>query len=242
MDIGANTSMNTTMFVTGCSFTSGWPLETKLGHRNFAWPRLVADHFGYNLIDKSRSSSSNYRIYRKAVEGILDDDVDFVIAFLSPWTRLETGGNYGEKPGRIYQHLPGHDIEVFKKFFNGYKNYTDCLRIIISLQNLSKQYAKPLYLLDSFQNNIHRNITRSQFVKILQFNDIVYDNMHDEYVDHKFKKVQNLERHINWNMFMHHKSYQELVAKTKLIDNHPAEDGHKKISEIVINYLEKNYE
>ena len=229
--------MKKKVLVTGCSFTSGWPLEEILGHRNFAWPKLVSDYFGYNLIDKSRGSSSNYRIYRKAVEGILDENVDIVIVFLSAWTRLEVGGNYGEKPGHIYQHLPGNNREVFEKFFNGYKNYTDSLRAIISLQNLSKQYNKPVYFLDTFRDNIYRNISYDQFVKILKYNDLVFENWNDEYVEHKFKKVKFLEKHINWNSFMHSKSYEELVAGCKFIKKHPAEDGHKKISEVVINFL-----
>lgn len=248
MKIKTSLVPNVTMLVSGCSFTSGWPMENTLGHRNFAWPRLVADHFDYNLIDKSRSASSNYRIYRKAVDGLLDDNVDFVIVFLSEWTRLETGVNFGDNPGRIHQHLTGRDREIFEKFFNGYKNYADSLRMIISMQSLSKQYKKPLYLLDTFSENIHRNISHDHFVQILRFNDIVFDSMNDEYINNKFNKVKNLEKHIDWDVFIHNKSYQELIGggSSKLpfseskyfVKGHPNEDGHKKISNIVINFLE----
>jgi hypothetical protein len=69
------------MLVTGDSWTSGWPLEEELGHRLNSWPSLVATNLGYNLIDKSRARSSNYRIYRKAFDGLLSEKVDFVIVF-----------------------------------------------------------------------------------------------------------------------------------------------------------------
>ena len=227
------------MFVTGDSWTSCWPLEEKLGHRNFGWPTLVASHFNYNLIDKSRGGSSNYRIYRKAFEGILDENVDLVIAFLSSWTRLETGSTYGEKPGCIYQHLPGNNEEIFKKFFHGYKNYTDSLRMIVSIQTLSKQYSKPLYLLDTFRDNIYKNISLNDFIKILKFNDLVFDHMPDQRMKEKFNKVKLLEKHIDWSMFIHPKSYQEIISGCKLIEKHPVEDGHQKISQVVIDYLQK---
>ena len=94
------------LLVSGDSWTSCWPLEQRLGHRNFGWPNLVAQHFNFDLIDKSRAGSSNFRIYRKAFDGMLSGKCDLVIVFLTSWTRFETGAIYGDKPGRIYQHLP----------------------------------------------------------------------------------------------------------------------------------------
>ena len=49
----------TTLLVSGDSWTSCWPLEEELGHREYGWPNLVAKHFDYDLIDKSRAGSSN---------------------------------------------------------------------------------------------------------------------------------------------------------------------------------------
>lgn len=48
----------TVLMVSGDSWTSCWPLEERLGHRRFGWPNLVAKHFGFELLDKSRASSS----------------------------------------------------------------------------------------------------------------------------------------------------------------------------------------
>ena len=230
-----------TILVSGDSWTSGWPREEVLPREKFSWPTLVAKHFGAKLIDKSRAMSSNYRIYRKAVEGILDADVDTVLVFLTSWTRWETGSGYGEKPGRIYQHLSGHaNTEEFKKFFNGYKQYTDSLRTIISLQSMAKQYNTRCFFLDTFQDNVYSKqvITIEDFKKILAFNVIEFDNMNDQRIVDKFNKVINLYKHINKEMFISLTSYQEIIKDCKLEKGHPVEDGHQKIADVVINFLE----
>ena len=79
------------ILVSGDSWTSGAPLEETVPREKFTWPNLVAQHFECDLVDTSRSGSSNYRIYRKGFEGILDGSVDTVIIFLSSWVRWETG-------------------------------------------------------------------------------------------------------------------------------------------------------
>lgn len=101
------------LLVSGDSWTSCWPLEARVGHRSFGWPNLVAKHFDFELIDKSRAGSSNDRIYRKAFDGILQG-IDLTLVFLTSWTRFETGAMFGPKPGGIYQHLPS-DPEYKKR-------------------------------------------------------------------------------------------------------------------------------
>jgi len=226
------------LLVSGDSWTSFWPLEEKLGQRNGGWPSLVSDYFGYNLIDKSRAGSSNYRIYRKAFEGILDTDVDLVIVFLTSWIRNESGATYGEKPGRIYQHLPS-DKDVFALFFNSYLQYSDSLRMIISLQALSEKTKKQCYFLDTFKNNISRNLKIKEFKKMLQLNPDVFNNMDDERIENKFSKIKSLENNIDWDKFISQKSYEELIGGYPLIKNHPGKDGHKKMSEIVIQFIKE---
>jgi len=229
-----------TLCVSGDSWTSNWPLEER-GKKHLGWPALVAKHFDITLIDKSRAGSSNYRIYRKAVEGILDSNIDTVLVFLSRWERWETGSGYGKKPGRIYQHLAGEaDIEVFKTFFNGYKQYTDSLRTIISLQSMAKQYNTRCYFLDTFQDNVYNKqvITIEDFKKIVATNVVEFDNMDDQRIINKFNKVINLYKHINKEMFISLTSYQEIIKDCKLEQSHPVEDGHRKIAQVVINFLE----
>ena len=227
------------LLVSGDSWTSGWPLEEEVGHRNFAWPTLVANALDCHLIDKSRAGCSNYRIYRKAVEGILDPTINTVIVFLTSWSRFETGSTYGSKPGRIYQHLPGSDADVFKKFFSGYKNYTDSLRIIISLQALASVHNTNCWFLDTFDKNIYRTIDILTFKKILQLNPKEFDNMSDSRISDKFKKTKVLESAVDWNKFIAKQSYKQIIKGCELIKNHPAEEGHLKIAQVVTNFLQE---
>ncbi len=231
------------LLVSGDSWTSCWPLEERLGHRNFGWPNLVAKHFNFDLIDKSRAGSSNYRIYRKAFDELLQN-VDITIVFLTSWTRFETGAMFGPKPGQIYQHLPSDSEyhKAFKLFFNGYKNYTDMLRQIISLQAVAKLQNVPCFFLDTYSENLYQSITLDQFKSVLKYNIGVFDNTNDQRINDKFQIVKNLEYKVDWTSFISSHSYSDLIKGCKIEKNHPVEDGHAKIAEVVINFLESlNY-
>jgi hypothetical protein len=232
-----------TLLVSGDSWTSCWPLEERLGHRNYGWPNLVASKLNYRLIDKSRAGASNYRIYRKAFDGLLDSSNNLVLVFLTSWTRMETGSGYGEKPGRIYQHVPGIQTKeteyVFKQFFNGYKNYTDMLRMIISLQTTARSQDTNCYFLDTFENNLLFDITLDKFKQILKFNPVLYDNMDDSRVEDKFNTVKLLTAAIDRSMFIATSTYQALIKDCKLVESHPVEDGHSKIADVVLEFLKE---
>lgn len=226
------------LLVSGDSWTSCWPLETRLGHRKFGWPSLVSTYFGFDLLDKSRAASSNDRIYRKAFDGIVAG-TDLAIVCLTSWTRFETGATYGEKPGRIYQHIPGdkRSDDAFRLFFNGYLNYTNLLRQVISLQSLSKQHGTQCFFLDTFENNLYFDISKDDFKEILKYNIKVFDNISDQRVLEKLQVVKNLEQAIDKSMFISNRPYESLIRGCKLEQNHPVEDGHATIAEIIINFL-----
>jgi hypothetical protein len=233
-----------TILVSGDSWTSCWPLEERLGHRNFGWPNLVASNLNYQLIDKSRAGSSNYRIYRKAFDGVIQYQPKVVMVFLTHWSRMETGSGYGSKPGRIYQHVASDNSAesgyVFKNFFNGYKNYCDMLRMIISLQNLATVHKTSCYFLDTYDNNLLFDITKDDFKTILSYNSIIHDNMDDERIDDKFNKVKALTSQIDRNLFVSLESYQSLIQDCTFDLGHPLQDGHSKIAGITTKFLREN--
>lgn len=227
------------LLVSGDSWTSCWPLEERLGHRRLGWPNLVSQHFCYDLQDKSRAGSSNYRIYRKSFNGMLEG-VDLSLIFLTSWTRFETGATFGPKSGGIYQHQSYNkdSDQAFKLFFNGYLNYTDMIRQVISLQTLSKVQYTPCFFLDTFDNNLFRDISLVDFKDILKYNHSVFDNNDDARIQQKFRIVKQLESKIDWTKFISTQSYQSLIHDCKLEVAHPTEQGHAKIADIVINFLE----
>ena len=235
-----------TLLVSGDSWTSCWPLEETLGHRNNGWPRLVSEHFGFNLIDKSRAGSSNYRIYRKAVDGMISGIPDICLVFLTSWIRFEFGSAYGKHSGRIYQWLPNQSNNkeqneyAFKNFFNGYKNYTDMLRMIISLQSISKAFNIPCWFMNTFDSNEIFNLTLDKFISILKLNQAVFDSMDDIRIQEKFEIVKQLINSIDRTTFISEQSYQSLIDGLPLNRDHPTEQGHKLMSEVVITFLENN--
>jgi|LakMenEpi03Aug12_release.lakeMendotaPanAssembly.Ray.scaffolds.fasta_scaffold193438_2 hypothetical protein len=234
----------TTLLVSGDSWTSCWPLEERLGHRQFGWPNLIASHFKFDLVDKSRAGTSNYRIFRKAFNGILQQP-DLAIVFLTSWVRFETGGMYGNKPGGIYQHMlssKDHSPHAFKLFFNGYKNYVDMLHQILSLQALAIVRKVPCFFLDTFNDNLYRDISLNNFTEILKYNPAAFDSKNDAQIASKFETVKMLEANVDWSMFISDKSYQSLINGYELDQHHPTQNGHAKIASVVINFLEsKNY-
>lgn len=235
-----------TLLVSGDSWTSCWPLEEELGHRDLGWPSLVSSSLNYKLIDKSRAGSSNYRIYRKAFDGILAQPIDLCLVFLTSWTRFEIGSTYGQKPGSIYQLIPNDSDKesnyAFKTFFNGYKNYTDLLRMIISLQSISQQIGSDCYFLDTYRNNLLFDIKLDDFVKILSYNFSVFDNMDDDRISEKFETVKLLTSKIDKTKFISMLPYQTLIQGCVMDKNHPVADGHAKIADTVLEFLkEKNY-
>lgn len=112
------------------------------------------------------------------------------------------------------------------------------LRQIISLQSVAKVHNVPCFFLDTYSGNLHQNITLDQFKTVLKYNIGVFNNTDDQRIDDKFQIVKNLESNINWNNFVSLYSYDRLIQGCKLEKNHPVEDGHAKIAEVVINFLE----
>jgi hypothetical protein len=233
------------MLVSGASWTSGWPLEERLGHRELVWPNLVANHFEFELIDKSRSGSSNYRIYRKAFDEILLG-VDLAIVFWTSWERFETGANYGDKPGRIYQHLLNKvDQKTFRLFFNGYLQYTDWIRQTISLQYLSTVTNTPCFFianLDAKNILLFKQLELENFKDILRYNPIVFDNIDDHRIEEKFQKVKLLESKIDWSKFISSESYLTLGKDFTLNEGHPSNESHNIIAEMIIKFLNQHYQ
>lgn len=231
------------LLVSGDSWTSCWPLEEQLGHRLLGWPNIVATRFGFDLIDTSRAGSSNYRIFRKAFQKILERPT-LSIVFLTSYTRFETGVLYGEKPGKIYQHIIQNPAsnEAFRKFFNGYKQYSDMLRQIISLQAVSQKYNVQCFFLDTFSKNLFTDLTLNDFNRILTESN-QFDYLDDATILKKYKNIKELEHNIDWSLFISKDSYDKLIQGCDLVQSHPVEDGHLKIADIVTQFLQdKGYQ
>jgi hypothetical protein len=93
--------------------------------------------------------------------------------------------------------------------------------------------------LDTFNDNLNRNPSHEWFKDILKMGDI-FSKMDDEYIAKKYKKIIDLDKHINYNMFISDKSYQSLVNDCELVEGHPVEDGHIKIAKLIYEVIKKD--
>lgn len=226
------------IYVNGDSWTSGWPLEGTYGHREHSWPYLLSKITGVDVCNDARPASSNYRIYRRTFDYILNNSPQIAIVGLTSWARFELGDTGS---GRIHQYLP-HQTEVaffYKKYWHPYLEYSNLLRQILSLQCVAQVKSTKLYFLDTFNDNLIRNPSYEWFHNILKMGNVV-EKMNDEYISKKYQKIIDLDKNISYNMFISDKSYQSLIGDCKLIEGHPVEDGHEKIAKIIYEVIKKD--
>jgi len=223
------------IYVNGDSWTSGWPDEETYGHREFSWPYLLGQLLEQPVFNDARAASSNYRIYRRTFDYLLNQQPALAIVAWTTWVRVEFGN---AETGKIYQYMPGRDPEFFKKDWHPYLAYTNFLRQIISLQTTAEKTNTRLYMIDTFQNNLQTQPTLEWFKYILREGQI-FDLMDDDRIEQKFNKVLALNKHIDYDKFMFSSSYQELVKDFQLVKDHPVKDGHQHLSEMIHNYLRK---
>jgi hypothetical protein len=79
------------------------------------------------------------------------------------------------------------------------------------------------------------------FKTIISYNQLEIDNMGDERIFDKFNRVKQLQSHIDPSKFISMTPYQTLIVGSDLYQGHPVADGHKKISDIVIKFLQREY-
>ena len=161
------------IYVNGDSWTSGWPLEGTFGHRNHSWPHLLSELSSIEVFNDARTASSNYRIYRRTFDYILNNSPKIAIICLTSWARFELGDI---KSGRIHQYLP-HQKEVaffYKKYWNPYLEYSNLLRRILSLQCVAQIKSTKLYFLDTFNDNLNMNPSYEWFTDILKMGDLAF--------------------------------------------------------------------
>ena len=222
------------IYVNGDSWTSGWPDEETYGHREYSWPHLLGQLLEQPVFNDARAASSNYRIYRRTFDYLLNQTPDLAIVAWTRWVRVEFGD---AASGKIYQYVPGRDPEFFKNW-NSYLAYTNFLRQIISLQITAEKTNTKLWMIDTFQNNLLKNPTLEWFKDILREGQ-VFDLMDDDRIEQKFNKVLTLNKHIDYDKFMFDNTYQDLVKDFQLVKDHPVKDGHQYLSEMIYNYLRK---
>lgn len=236
------TIMNKTIYAGGDSFTAGYPMGLK-----YSWPTILGNKLNVTVDNDSRSGSSNYRIYRRALEHIITGNYDVVILCWTALSRTELSvSNTSNKPGRIHQLRAEESSPASKKFYknnyNVYLQYGDFLRMLISMQNITKQYNTSLLMFDGL-GSIPRPLT------FKWFNDEVVTSQIGQYMDDnlikkKFQKLTKLNNEVEYNNFMFNDSFRHIVRNIidpkEHTDPHPGINKQYAMAELIFNYMQKN--
>ena len=224
------------IYVNGDSWTSGWPDEETFGHREFSWPHLLSLKLNETVINDARAGSSNYRIYRRTFDYLLNNKPELAIVCLTQWGRFEIGNAV---TGKIVQIIPTQNPEEYKDKWYPYLLYSNLLRQILSLQFLATAQGTNLLFLDTFSNNLNRSPSLEWFKDLLKLS-LAFDAMDDSRIESKFSKILDLTNKINYNQFLSSMSYQEIIKDCKMSKDHPVIDGHKKIADFIYKKLKEN--
>jgi hypothetical protein len=146
-----------TLLAIGDSFTYG---EELADIRN-AWPHVLGNKLGYQVINKGIPASCNYRMLRCLVEQDLKD-IDLVVIGWSHFDRVEVSdeeGTYEIWPGgnrtkqRTQAAWRGSLIDYFSRHHNDDYLYRQYLLYIILSQSHLIANNKPYIMLDAFGNH-----------------------------------------------------------------------------------------
>lgn len=239
------------LYVNGCSWTDGDVLDlarlVEIGTgRNYSYPTLVANEFGYNLIDESRYGGSINRIVRMCWNYIMTNDITNTIFILEIPNGFRdeiysnkferyfnvTGGNLNNPHDKTENNKEWYEIknDVVDTYFNflnfeefNKKEYINLMGLISYI----KQHTRHMYLIQPYEMINKYNI----------FNQLITDVNIIKLSDNTFKiNEYNLIQDMckNEELSLGH----ELNKGTE--DTHPGISGHKKLSEIIIEHLINN--
>lgn len=207
------------LFVCGDSLVAGYPIREQYGKEK-TWPYLLNQEF----IDKSRSASSNDRIFRKSVL-YLDENISQAIIIWTHYTRLE----FSEQ-GKYIQNLSSDKNSKywFKNCQNTLHDLYRTLNYIISIQAICE--TQNINLLQGFSfNNLQEYMDISSFNQMLEDNQI-FDFLTDDMIKRKYEVYSLLHNKVNWNNFLD-KTLKEISIDFE--KNHPG----LKSQQVIANYI-----
>lgn len=223
------------IYTNGDSWTAGWPLSEKVGHREFSWPSLLSVKIGLPVVNDAKEAGSNYRMYRKTFDYLLLNQPSIAVIFLTHWKMFESGNI---TTGRIHQYLPQRDAERYGDYWHPYHFYSNFLRQIIGLQRLASTTGTEIFFLDTFSRNLNRNPDLEWFIKILRLAK-AFDAMPDSQVRDQFEEIVELNKLVDYNLFISDRSAQAILLEKNELDRtiHPTVEGHISLTNLVYDAI-----
>jgi hypothetical protein len=214
--------MKPLLLTTGDSFTYGEELEHPELH---AWPVLVAQELGYDLVNKGNPGTGNELQIKHVLKNVPTLKPDLVIVAWTSPGRIEIGDEEG-----VYDVWPGSNLG---KWTNGTANFRVELSKYMTLHNNEEwQYRRWLRQIIQLQSYLKLNDINYRFV--MTFNDNT--DLNKKLLHRAYDYVDQIDKSqfIGWpNVSFVNWCWREPHGPNR----HPLEAGHQKIAENIIEAL-----
>lgn len=146
----------------GDSFTYGEELE----NRHDAWPQVLANKLGYEVINLGTPAASNDKILRKAVDYLITDSADLIVIGWSNIGRSEYADEFG-----YYDVWPGYQGNLFKRDECEWRNeLVDYVSRYHNSESMHLKFVQQVLLLQSYLKQkqikyVMCNIVQNEYYK-----------------------------------------------------------------------------
>jgi hypothetical protein len=236
------------MYVNGCSFT----YEDKIQYPEIrAWPTLVADHYGAELLNDSTMLGTNQRSVYNSI--LNKNNFDFFIiawTWYSRFTEYDPVNNYETNfvPGLVItdQKYNNFGDMYYKNWYNELYQFKQLLQQIILLQSFFKTYQKK-YLMLNTSNKKPRRWLQPKETFIAETKDLMpfFDHLSDDILLKEHESIQTLVKDINKENFIGWNQW----AITDVCTDFPPDSrgllsagGHSKVAEKIINHIDSKHD
>ncbi len=210
------------LYVNGDSFTFGTGIE-----QQHTWPALLAEHFKFELINEAVPGGSNYRIIRKTLDFLSKHKPALVIIAWSSYLRTEFSSQCSYPSLASNLDYNGQPIIQVQPNYNKY--HKDDVKGVESFyKNVNQEW-----LMDNYLNQVLLLQSYLKYSKILHVFVNALDNYDREFYRRPKTKLVTGE-FLGWpNQCFN----QWFDASQRLPDGHLNEQGHVRLTEMLIDHV-----
>lgn len=207
------------IYAIGDSFTYG----EELADRNNAWPGVLGTMLGHDIVNKGRPASGNYRIVKRSIDAVLNDNAEMIIIGWSDPARQEFGDDIS-----ISDLWAGRD----------YRRMQDCNDHRINLIKYMTAYDVPEYYYAKWLRQIIlvQSLCRANNVACVMFSACNAEDWNRNYI----KNHEHLAKHVDTDMYVgwpYAGSTQWTFKQPHGPSGHPLELGHQTIANNIYEHI-----
>jgi hypothetical protein len=235
------------LLVSGCSFSSGWGLEST---PEKCWVNQVAEQLGATLTNVARPGHDNPGIFLSFMEQIAKEDFDVCLLQISSIDRIMFSPNWNG--GQLCSELRNISNGLvsdrqWRSFYKTFivlnqfsEHWNRLLKIMNIVQQLNKQgkYIRFVNGLLTWDNDLFTTPTKSRFLNRL----IDIDQLPDCDITRLRELVYNQTKSIDLNLWINpFNSFNQLKVDTiSAEDIHPGLKSQNLYATLITNYLKDN--